>query len=123
MGLKIRDIKRVEVETNAGNSVLAYTIATSSNTNIRVRTELIGKRLSNSDTFVDISEHCFKNVSGTVSQVGSSASIFKVHDTDVHHSSLSFNISGTNIEVYVNADPDTNVLEMSWELVIYIEVN
>lgn len=123
MGSKIRDIKRIETTTSAGNSVLAHTISTSSNTTIRIRTELIGKRLSNSDSYFKVSECLFKNVSGTVSQVGTTQSNYHAYDTDVQHADVSFTINGTNIEVYINADPDTSVLDMSWELELYIEVN
>lgn len=123
MGQKIRDIKRVEVTTSAGSSVLAHTIATTNNTSIRIRAELLGRRAFNTDTYCRVSESVFKNVSGTVSQVGTTQSIFYVADTDVENASLSYTINGTNIEIYVNGDTDVNILTMSWELVIYISVN
>ena len=123
MGLKIRDKKRVEVTTSAGSSVLALTVTTTSSSNIRIRTELQGRRAFNTDSYCRISESFFKNISGTVTQVGSTVDLFFQADTDVNLATLSFSFSGNDIEIYVNGDPDVNILTMSWELEAGISIN
>jgi hypothetical protein len=123
MGLKTRDIKRVEVATSAGSSVLALTVPTTNGSVIRLKTELIGRRAFNSEAYCRITNHLFRNHAGTLTQRGTSQDLFFVADTDVNLSTLTFTISGTNIEIYINADPDPTVLSMSWELIVYIERN
>jgi hypothetical protein len=123
MGLKVRDIKRIETSTSAGSSVLAHTVSTTSNSTIKIRTELLGRRNFNTDSYCKISESLFKNVAGTVSQVGTTTDLFFQSDTSINLSTLTFTISGTNIQIYINGDPDVTVLSVSWELIVYIEVN
>jgi hypothetical protein len=121
MGQKIRDIKRVEVSTNANNTVTAYTLTTTNNTSIRIKAELLGRRNFNTDTYCRIEERCYKNVSGTVSQVGTTATLFFVSDTSISSATLNFNITGTDIEISVTGA--SGVASINWELVLCIDIN
>lgn len=123
MGKFTRDIKRVEVVTSAGSTVLAHTISTENNSSIKIRTELLGRRNFNTDTLCRVSNHCFKNVVGTVSQVGASHDMISVSTGTMSTSSIIFTISGSDIQISVKGPTDVTILSVSWELVIYIEVN
>jgi hypothetical protein len=121
MGQKIRDKKRIEVTTNGNNTVTAYTLTTTSNTSIRIGAKLLGRRNSNTDTYCRIEERCYKNVSGTVSQVGTTATLFSVSNPSLNSSNLNFNITGTNIAISVTGANEAQLVD--WELELEIDIN
>lgn len=119
MGNRIRDIKRIAINTTSSSPVVFFTYSTINNTIFRIRIESISKRTSTTDGYCNISERLFKNVSGTINQIGSTTTIFNVSDSSLSSSTITTNISGSNLELIVTPP----ALTIEWEFVIYIEVN
>ena len=63
------------------------------------------------DTFTDVKSATFKNVGGTISQVGTSVDLTPAQsDTSVSSSAITFTISGTNIIVTLTATSPTGTI-------------
>ena len=57
------------------------------------------------DTFVNRQTVCYKNVAGTVSVVGSAATILNASDTHLSTSTVAFSVSTTNVVITLTINP------------------
>lgn len=121
MGSKIYDKVRADVNTSADSTTNITTINTTSNKVYTIKVQAIAQRTFNTDTFVREVVATFKNVAGTVSQVGSTATIYSMADTSISGSSINFSISGTDITISVTGV--TGVLTINWQVVVEVGIN
>ena len=97
--------------TSAGGTLTLTVPLPTSTSSVMIDCEVQGKVTSAGtvtvvgDTFVNRQTVCYKNVAGTVSVVGSAATILNASDTHLSTSTVAFSVSTTNVVITLTLNP------------------